>query len=836
MNNVGASGETFYSTSHSTFQHALDNIAIQPGDDIFRQSTRHLSPQVFQSPRFQHEPSFKQPGCEDSPQGGVSLTTPFQSPLAVIPNAHHIEQPGYIRHPLQPHSSYGREAPQQSPTSRPRQPGASARRLNHALALVDSPARRGRRAQINQIFQNPEQLYHVENQSPASNTVSHSGLSQRARTIFTFPREDTRSGHALVHPHEGITRNYTTPATIHSTASPFNYQAIAYRHHAGRAHNTNIRYSNEQVASRPELSTTSPLRNSWHIQDIPTPHTPNYSNQSNPLISITPTFSAFETPGGYDEIAIPRTNPRLHDFAQITPDYHRSLPTSSSWSGDSEYLTTNPALSPCLHLRPRPRSWFARSESTQPRVNEWLSKISPPRQSPVRPPSPDPALGSVPMTYRNPSLLSSGGTSNTSGSSQSWTCRRGKRIETKHRLRGRSNSPVDDNPKVDPVDVDLVRQGLSIHGFCWWYIIGGKCNHDDKICKLMHQIPGQDILSEHVLKHLRSKPRTALCDTKRELYRETNPRTLPSWRTGSSNLETPKEGTGDPPYSQAHSKFRHLKQDTRMWRAQPTPTLNQNSYPHTGSSADEPLFQSSSHIHKPSSFEKDTSQVAVTTNSVFGNYSYDESKESLGSSASEMKSRWLGTKHEKFWVAHERWKKRPEDPPSSPTPQRTYSRPLAWDVPSWRAGKSREEGTPVPLSGRDIDPLEEPHLSNRRRDSPTPANPRTSLSTTLVKTIHPKQRRVDGSPHPHRRDQHSSAGVNLEEEVVSGPTTPSEPRHRQHDTEDVAYMAFDEQDGGVALSPLTSNVTIERGKGRLRAGGRFLPTLDGGVELKPYYP
>jgi hypothetical protein len=49
-------------------------------------------------------------------------------------------------------------------------------------------------------------------------------------------------------------------------------------------------------------------------------------------------------------------------------------------------------------------------------------------------------------------------------------------------------------------------------------------------------------------------------------------------------------------------------------------------------------------------------------------------------------------------------------------------------------------------------------------------------------------------------------------------------------------MVVDEQDGGVALNPLTSNVAIERGKGKPRSGGRFLPALGGGVEITPYYP
>ena len=47
-------------------------------------------------------------------------------------------------------------------------------------------------------------------------------------------------------------------------------------------------------------------------------------------------------------------------------------------------------------------------------------------------------------------------------------------------------------------------------------------------------------------------------------------------------------------------------------------------------------------------------------------------------------------------------------------------------------------------------------------------------------------------------------------------------------------MVVDEQDGGVGLNLLISNVTIERGKGKLRSGGRFLPALGDGVEITPW--
>lgn len=474
-----------------------DHVPIQPGGDIFRQSERHLSPQVFQLRQFQHELSFKQPGCEDSSQSGVSLLTP----LAPIPNAHHTEQPGYIRPPLQQYSSYGRGT-QRNSASLSRRPGVGARRVNHASALLSSPARRGHWAQMTQIFQNPEQFYRIENQSPISHRISHSGLCRQAQSISTFPREDTRNEHALVYPHDGNIRNHTTLVSSYSATFPLGYQADAYRERAGEAYNTNFRCSYEQVASQPQPPTVSPLQSLWQIQDIPTPHTPYHSTQSAPLISTPPTFPAFGTLGSYGEISAPRAGLLPHAFVQKTPDYPTSLPTSSFWSRDSEYLNANPA--------PRPRS--TRPESTQLRIKEWLSKVPPSRLSPIRPPSPDPTLDSAPILCRSPSLLSAGRTSKTSDSSQLWICKHGKSIETKHRHGGEPNSPDGNNTKIDPIDVELVRKKLSARGYCWWYVTNGRCNfRPGKICRFMHEIPDNSILSECELKYLRRASRTTLC-------------------------------------------------------------------------------------------------------------------------------------------------------------------------------------------------------------------------------------------------------------------------------------------------------------------------------------
>ena len=487
-----------------------DHVAIQSAGDIPGQSERHLSPQVFQLRQFQHERSFKQPGCEDSSQGDVSLPTSFQPPLAPIPNAHHIEQPGYTRPPLQQYPSYGRGT-QRNSASQSRRLGVGARRVSHASALLGSPARRGHWAQITQIFQNPEQSYRIENRPPIPHRASHPGPRRQAQSIPTFPREDTRNKHAIVYPHDGNIRNHTTPVSSYGATFPLGYQADEYRERAGEAYNTHFRYSCEQVASQPQPPTVSPLQSFWKIQDFPTPHTPYHSGQSAPLFSTPPTFSAFGALGSYGEIAAPRAGLLPHAFVQNTLDYPTSLPTSSFWSGDSEYLNANPA--------PRPRP--TRSESTQPRIKEWLSKVSPSRLSPIRPPSPDPTLDSALILCRSPSLLSPCRTSKTSGSSQSWICKRGKSIEMKHRHGGEPNSPDGNNTKIDPInpidpigpiDVELVRKELSARGYCWWYVTDGRCDfRPGKICRFIHEIPDNDILSERELKYLRRASRTTLC-------------------------------------------------------------------------------------------------------------------------------------------------------------------------------------------------------------------------------------------------------------------------------------------------------------------------------------
>lgn len=275
--------------------------------------------------------------------------------------------------------------------------------------------------------------YHIE---------SHILVSADKLKAFLHFHTKTRNEHALVYPHDGNIRNHTTPISSYSATFPLGYQADAYRECAGEAYNTNFRYSYEQVASRPQPPTVSPLQSFWQIQDIPTPHTPYHSGQSAPLLSTPPTFSAFGTPGSYGETAAPRADLLPHAFVQDTPDYPTSLPTSSFWSRDSEYLNASPA--------PRPHP--TRAESTQPRIKEWLSKVSPSRLSPIRPPSPDPILDLALILCRSPSLLSLGGTSKTSGSSQSWICKHGKSIETKHRHGGEPNPPNGNNTKIDPID------------------------------------------------------------------------------------------------------------------------------------------------------------------------------------------------------------------------------------------------------------------------------------------------------------------------------------------------------------------------------------------------
>jgi hypothetical protein len=128
--------------------------------------------------------------------------------------------------------------------------------------------------------------------------------------------------------------------------------------------------------------------------------------------------------------------------------------------------------------------------------------------TPIRPLSPDPTSDSALILYRSLSLLSPSRTSKTSGSSQSWICKHGKSIETKHRHGGEPNSPDNNNnTKIDPIDpinpidVELVRKELSARGYCWWYATNGRCDfRPSKICRFIHEIPDNNILSERELK------------------------------------------------------------------------------------------------------------------------------------------------------------------------------------------------------------------------------------------------------------------------------------------------------------------------------------------------
>lgn len=173
----------------------------------------------------------------------------------------------------------------------------------------------------------------------------------------------------------------------------------------------------------------------------------------------------------------------------------------------------------------------------------------------------------------------------------------------------------------------------------------------------------------------------------------------------------------------------------------------------------------------------------------------------------------------------------------APTPQRAHTRPLTWRIPNWKTGeaeteteKEKEVHIPqrtTPLSGFDSGPFKEPHPSDRLRHDSNSISTRTSLPSTSTKILCLDQSRVDSLSHSPPRSQRSSICVGLEE-VVSRPVTPEGLKHKQLHTENIGHMVVDEQDGGVALNPLTSNVTIERGKGKLRGGGRFLPALGGG--------
>ena len=330
-------------------------------------------------------------------------------------------------------------------------------------------------------------------------------------------------------------------------------------------------------------------------------------------------------------------------------------------------------------------------------------------------------------------------------------------------------------------------------------------------------------------------------DIERLRYRKANLRALSSWRSGSLSLELSNEKTSDPPDSQACGKYGNIKQETRIRLTRPTPTPISKRSDHSRhkSTADEVPFQSSTRLRRLSKHMKKVGQAAAMTNTIFGNASRYESKESLESSAIKTKSRWIWGEREKVSALREtNWRNFP-----APTPQRARNRPFTWRIPNWRAGKAETktekevyiQQRTTTLSNRDASPFKEPHPSDRRRPDSHQIIPRTSLSPTFTEILCSDQSRVDSLSYSPPRSQRSGIFVGLEE-VVPQPVTPEGLKHKQQHTENAVHMVVDEQDGGVALSPLTSNVTIERGKGRLRSGGRFLPALGGGVEITPYYP
>ena len=315
-------------------------------------------------------------------------------------------------------------------------------------------------------------------------------------------------------------------------------------------------------------------------------------------------------------------------------------------------------------------------------------------------------------------------------------------------------------------------------------------------------------------------------------------RALSSWRSRSLSFKSPNENTSNPPDSQARGEYGNIKQETRIRLARPTPTpiSKQSNHSRHKPTADEMPFQNSTRLRRLSKHMKKVGQAAAMTNTISGNASRYESKESLESSAIKTKSRWIWGEREKVSALRETSLRNFP----APTSQRARNRPFTWRIPNWRTGRAETktekeahiQQQTTTLSGRDAGPFKEPHPSDRRRPDPNSISPRTSPPPTFTEILCSDQSRVGSLSYSPPRSQRSGIFVGLEE-VVSRPVTPEGLKHKQQHTENAVHMVVDEQDGGVALSPLTSNVTIERGKGNLRSGRRFLPALGGGVEITP---
>lgn len=286
--------------------------------------------------------------------------------------------------------------------------------------------------------------------------------------------------------------------------------------------------------------------------------------------------------------------------------------------------------------------------------------------------------------------------------------------------------------------------------------------------------------------------RTTLCDIERLRYRKANLRALSSWRSGSLSF------ISDSPDSQARGKYGNIKQETRIRLARPTPTpiSKQDNHSRHKSTADEMLFQSSTRLRRLSKHMKKVGRTAAMTNTIFGNASRYESKESLESSAIKTKSRWILGEREKVSALRETsWRNFP-----APTPQRARNRPFTWRIPNRRAGKAETKTEKevhiqqrTTLSDRDAGPFKEPHPSDRRRPDSNSISPRTSLPPTFTEILCSDQSRVDSLSYSPPRSQRSSIFVGLEE-VVSRPVAPEGLKHKQQHTEDVVHMVVDEQE------------------------------------------
>ncbi|OCK83803.1 hypothetical protein K432DRAFT_423102 [Lepidopterella palustris CBS 459.81] len=154
----------------------------------------------------------------------------------------------------------------------------------------------------------------------------------------------------------------------------------------------------------PQLPVSLPRESPRGWNHVSSFHTPPRRRCNFP-IPTTPTSPALiSSAGGSGEGGLALRSLRQpliqSTFVPEPLDHRPSLPTSSSWSGDSSYLTADPA----------PKKQPLPSPSTKPRINEWLSDISSTGPSPIAACSPTSQLSSrstSPLSFCCPSAAGS---------------------------------------------------------------------------------------------------------------------------------------------------------------------------------------------------------------------------------------------------------------------------------------------------------------------------------------------------------------------------------------------------------------------------------------------